>query len=155
MTEIGTLSIYIREKIDEILSAVRGLTEEQLNEVPGLAGANSAFVIATHTFGNLRAFVIGIACGQGMSRNRPAEFASRGTYEELATAAGNLSRDIESALGDLDPARLPESFVPAQELWGEGEPREMTRRAALVHALEHAGIHLGHLHMTVALVRSN
>jgi uncharacterized damage-inducible protein DinB len=90
-----------------------------------------------------------------MSRDRPSEFKSRGTVEQLESAGRILSDEIEVALKGLDPARLPESFVPAQELWGEGKPREMTRRAALVHALEHAGIHLGHLHMTVALVRQS
>jgi hypothetical protein len=152
--EIDTYSRYIREKIADIHAALRGLSEDDLNRPPDLPGANSPYVIATHTFGNMRAWVLGIACGQDLRRDRPAEFASRGTYEELGVAACKLSGVIDEALQSLDPATLGDRFVPPQELWGEGEPREIARRDAFAHALEHAGIHLGHIHMTVALLRS-
>jgi hypothetical protein len=153
--ETETLSAYIREKIDEILAATGGLTKGQLNRALDLTGANSPFVIATHTFGNLRSFTLGIACGRDLSRDRPSEFRARGTYEELAAAGRNLSHEIEAALREINPATLCDSLVPAQELWGEGQPREITRRAALVHTLEHAGIHLGHLQVTVELLRQS
>jgi hypothetical protein len=151
--EIETYSQYIREKITEIHAALAGLTNEDLNRAPELSGANSPFVIATHTFGNIRAWVLGIVCGQDLSRDRPAEFACLGSYEELGVASCNLSGEVEAALQGLDPLTLDDRFVPSRKLWGEGEPREITRRAGLVHVLEHAGIHLGHIHMTVELLR--
>lgn len=152
--EIDTYSRYIREKIAQIHTALRDLSEDQLNRAPDLPGANSAYVIATHTFGNMRAWVLGIICGQDLRRDRPAEFASRGTYQELSKAACELSGEIAAALQELDPATLGDRFVPAQELWGEGDPVELERRGCLAHVLEHAGIHLGHIQMTVELLKA-
>lgn len=152
--EVDTYSRYIREKITQLHVALKGLSEDDMNRAPGLPGANSPYVIVTHTLGNIRAWVLGITCRQGLSRDRPAEFRSRGTYEELGLAASKLSSEIEAALEKLDPKTLSDRFVPSQELWGEGTPVEFERRACLAHVLEHAGIHLGHLHMTLALLQT-
>jgi uncharacterized damage-inducible protein DinB len=152
--EIDIYSRYIREKIAQIHFALSDLREDELNRAPDLPGANSAYVIATHTFGNMRAWVLGIICGIDLRRDRPAEFASRGTYQELGKAACELSREIEAALQELDPATLGDRFVPAQELWGEGDPVELEPRACLAHVLEHAGTHLGHIQMTVELLKA-
>ena len=151
--EIETYSQYIREKIADIHSALGGLTEDELNQAPDLPGANSPFVIASHTYGNIRAGVLGIVCGQHVVRDRPAEFAARGNHEELAVAAHELSGEVGAALKGLDPDTLDDRFVPSQNQWGEGEPPEFTRRSELVHVIEHAGIHLGHIHMTVGILK--
>jgi uncharacterized damage-inducible protein DinB len=150
--EIETYSNYIRKQIADIHAALKGLTNAQLNQRPDVPGANSAYVIATHVLGNIRAWVLGIACGQPLRRDRPAEFASSGTYEELGKAACALSGEISEALEALDPSTLDDRFVPSQELWGEGEPDEISRREALAHVLEHAAMHLGQVHLTRDLV---
>ncbi|MGI8424648.1 MAG: DinB family protein [Chloroflexota bacterium] len=152
--EIESLSRYLRIKINEALAAGEGLSEVDLNRAPPVPGANSAFVIATHVLGNMRAFVLGIACGREMRRDRPAEFRSRGTHAELRAAGRALSREIETALAGLEAATLDDRFVPAQELYGEGETHEMSRREALLHPLEHAAIHLGRILLTADLLRS-
>ncbi|HLC29049.1 MAG TPA: DinB family protein [Dehalococcoidia bacterium] len=136
--EIETYSTYIRKQVADVRDALKGLSDEQLNRAPGVEGSNSAYVIATHILGNARAWVLGIACGQPLRRDRPAEFSSQGTYEALAA---------------LDPSRLDERLVPSQELWGEGfEPTKISRREALAHVLEHASMHLGQIHITRDLV---
>ncbi len=146
--EIETYSRHIREQVAAVHAALAGLSDEQLNRRPPVPGANSAYVIATHVFGNARAWVVGIACGQPLGRDRPGEFASGGTYGELGKAAGALSGEIDAALAALDPARLDARLTPSPELWGEGEPHEITVREALVHVLEHASIHLGQVQLT-------
>ncbi len=152
--EIETYSKYIRKQIVDVVATLEGLSEEQLNRRPEVPSANSGFVIATHVFGNARAWVLGIACGHPLGRDRPAEFASRGTYEDLVEEAGALSGEIGEALGALEPSRLDERLVPSQELWGEGEPYEVSRREALAHVLEHASMHLGQAQLTADWVRS-
>jgi uncharacterized damage-inducible protein DinB len=152
--EVDTYSRYIREKIAQIHFALSALREDELNRAPDLPGGNSAYVIATHTFGNMRAWVLGIICGRDLRRDRPAEFASRGTYQELGKMACELAGEIEAALQELDPATLGDRFVPVRELWGEGDPVELERRGCLAHVLEHAGIHLGHIQMTVELLKA-
>jgi uncharacterized damage-inducible protein DinB len=150
--EIETYSKYIRKQIVDIQTALRPLTDEQLNQRPDVPGANSGYVIATHVLGNARAWILGIACGQPLSRDRPAEFASSGTYDALGKAASALSDETIEALAGLDPSTLDDRFVPPQELWGEGEPHEIARREALAHVLEHASMHLGQIHVTRDLV---
>ncbi len=150
--EIETYSRHIREHIGGIHAALGGVSDEQLNRQPLISGANSAYVIATHVFGNARAWVLGIACGQPLGRDRPAEFASRGTYAELGQAACQLSGEVEAALAVLAPARLDVRLTPSPELWGEGEPHEISVREALVHVREHASIHLGQVQLTRDIV---
>jgi uncharacterized damage-inducible protein DinB len=152
VSEIETYSKYIRKQIADIHEALSGLSEEQLNRAPDVQCANSGFVIATHVFGNARAWVLGIVCGQALRRDRPAEFVSSGTYDALGKAAAELSAEIEEALAEIDPTTLDDRFVPAQELWGEGEPHEITRREGLAHVLEHASMHLGQIQVTRDLV---
>jgi uncharacterized damage-inducible protein DinB len=151
--EIDTYSHYIREKVAQLNAVLEGLSDDDLNRAPDLPGANSPYVIVTHVLGNMRAWVLGIICGQDLHRDRPAEFRSTGTRDEIDLAARSLSREMESALQKLDPIMLSDRFIPPQELWGEGDPVELERRACLAHVLEHAGIHLGHLHMTLELPR--
>lgn len=147
--EIETYSKYILKQIADIQEALKGLSDEQLNRRPDVRGANSCYVIATHVLGNARAWVLGIACGQVLRRDRSAEFASHGTYEEMGKAADALSGEIEAALAVFDPMRLDERLVPSRELWGEGfEPHEISRREALAHVLEHASMHLGQIQVT-------
>jgi uncharacterized damage-inducible protein DinB len=152
--EVATYSKYLREKIAQIHAALGDLTEDELNSAPKVPGANSGFVIATHTCGNVRAWVLGIVCGENVRRDRPAEFVSRGTYAELGTAARKLLAEVDDALRKLDASTLGDRFVPTQELWGEGVPTEYERRDCLAHVLEHAAIHLGHIHMTVQLLKA-
>ena len=136
--EIRRTALTYRKQVADVRDALKGLSDEQLNRAPGVEGSNRAYVIATHILGNARAWVLGIACGQPLRRDRPAEFSSQGTYEALAA---------------LDPSRLDERLVPSQELWGEGfEPTKISRREALAHVLEHASMHLGQIHITRDLV---
>jgi len=150
--ESETYSKYVRKQIADIHAALKGLSDEQLNQRPDVDGANSGYVIATHVLGNARAWILAIACGQPLSRDRPTEFASSGTSEALGKAAAALSSEIDEALAGLDPSTLDDRFVPAQELWGEGEPHEIARREAMAHVVEHAAMHLGQIHMTRDLV---
>jgi len=84
-----------------------------------------------------------------IGRDRPAEFASSGNdAAQLVASIDRTIIEIESALRDLDPARLDVRLVPAQELWGEGPPQEISVRDAILRVIGHASLHLGHMHVT-------
>jgi hypothetical protein len=146
--EIEAYSRQIRSLLERVLASLEGLSEGQLNWRPPIEGANSVYVIAAHTVGNARAWVLGIACGRDMGRDRPAEFRASGLYAALAADARQLSSEIETALGALPASALDRRLVPSPELWGDEEVREISVRQALIEVVEHASIHLGELHVT-------
>ncbi len=147
-SEIEMYSRWIRSLSKRVVASLEGLSEAQMNWRPPMEGANSAYVIAAHTLGNARTWVLGIACGQSIQRDRPAEFRSGGSYTEIVDETRALSAEIETALAGLPASALERRKVPSQELWGEGEPYEMSVRQALIAVIEHASIHLGQLHIT-------
>jgi uncharacterized damage-inducible protein DinB len=146
--EIREYHDSIATRLSQICDALDGLSADQLNWRP-LPGGNSAWVLATHTLGNARAWVLGIACGQPVGRDRPAEFASSGS--DAAALRGESERFLSAmaaALDGLTPADLERRLVPAKELWGENQPHEISVRYALLQVIEHASLHMGHLHVT-------
>jgi hypothetical protein len=146
--EIETYSNQIRSILERAVASLEGLSEAQINWRPPIEGGNSGYVIVEHTLGNARSFVLGIACGQPLRRDRPTEFRSSGSYDDLAEEAQKLLREIEAALAGLDASELEKRLVPSLELWGEGEVSEISVRQAILHVIEHASIHLGQLQIT-------
>jgi len=151
--ESEAYSRQIRSLLERVYGCLEGLSESQLNWRPPIDGFNSAYVIAAHTLGNARTWVLGIACGRDMGRDRLAEFRAAGSYAELAGVTRELSAEIEAALSALPASALERRIVPSQELWGEGEAYEISIRQALIEVIEHASIHLGELHIARDLVR--
>jgi hypothetical protein len=147
--ELSAYRASIDSRIEQICAGLDGLTAAQLNYRPPMPGANSAWVLATHTLGNACAWALGIACGQPQRRDRPAEFASAGGDAAAFRAdAAAFSREMAVAFTQLAPADLDRRFVPAKESWGESEPHEINVRLALLQVVEHASLHLGHLQAT-------
>jgi uncharacterized damage-inducible protein DinB len=147
--EIESYSRQIRSILERVCACLDGLSEAQLNRRPPVDGANSVYVIAAHTLGNARAWVLGIACGRPLERDRPAEFRASGRdAAELTAQARRLLDEIEAALAGLSPSALDRRLLPPQSLWGEGVPQEISVREAILHVVEHASIHLGQLQIT-------
>jgi hypothetical protein len=136
--EIEGYRRQIQSLLDRVCACLEGLSAAQLNWRPPMHGANSAYVIAAH-----------IACGRPIERDRPAEFEASGPDAAgLRAQAQRLSDDIDAALAALAPSALDQRLLPAKSLWGEGEPREISVRQALLEVVEHASIHLGQLQIT-------
>ena len=151
-TEVKNFDEFLRGLIGGIGETLDGLTDEQVNWTPSLMEANSLCVIATHALECARSYVLDIACGLDVGRDRPAEFAAKKGAEELRALARELGPAIGRALAEMDVARLEFRSVPRQEVWGQGETREVSGRWALAHMVEHLAIHLGQMHVTRDLV---
>ena len=151
------LTTYAQERrwiLDQISRTVDGLTEQQLNWRPSSGTANSAYAIASHVVGSTRVYALGFGCGQTVTRDRSAEFATSGSSsQDLVIALGQLADEITTALATLAPATLDECLWPTRELWGTGQVREISRREALVESIRHAALHLGELRLTRDLAR--
>ena len=155
--EIASYEESIRTRLEAVVACLDGLTEAQINWRPTVAEGNSLYALAAHTLGNARAWVLGIACGVEMRRDRPAEFASSGAdVSRLRAEVTSLTAQIANALGAMTQEQFERRFVPPQELWGGGNPaHEITPRYALLHVVEHASLHLGHAELTRDLARAN
>ena len=147
--EVETYARELDWILDQICTALNGLTPAQLDWRPSTGAANSASAIASHVVGSTRVYALGFGCGGKVQRDRPAEFAASGADAgELITGIRQLSREIAAALAGLTPAELERRIRPPHELWGRGQPREISRRDALVESIRHAALHLGELRLT-------
>ncbi|MEE8337468.1 MAG: DinB family protein [Dehalococcoidia bacterium] len=147
--EVTVYASQLSSLLRRLAGTVEGLSEAELNWRPPAPDANSAFVIATHMVANMEAWVLGIVCGEPISRDREAEFAAAGAdAAPLVAAAEALSERFEAALGRLAPDRLDELLTPDPTLWGTGAPSEISARRALVGAIVHNAGHIGHLEVT-------
>jgi uncharacterized damage-inducible protein DinB len=146
----------IQRLLDRLCGAIDGLSEEQLNWKPPIPDGNSIFVIATHMLGNAEAWALGIACEQPIERDRAAEFRSTGpSAAPLIERARELSQQLEQALNKLSAVELDRVREVSQSHWGVGVTDSITGREALLHVIEHAANHLGHIEVTrdLALAR--
>ena len=125
-----------------IEAAVADLPAEALDWKPA-PDMNSVTVLLTHTAGALRYWVGDVAGGRPSGRVRAAEFETRDV--DAAELMARLRAAVDFAgevLGELDPAGLGETRTMGQ--------KDETHSVgwALLHALEHTGIHTGHIQMT-------
>jgi DinB family protein len=147
--EIETYARELGWILDQVSSALGGLTAAQLDWRPSTGAANSLYAIASHVVGSTRVYALGFGCGRPVARDRAAEFAAAGADPgELVATIRQLARELDAALAALPPAELDMRIVPAQELWGTGQPREISRRDALVESIRHGALHLGELRLT-------
>jgi hypothetical protein len=147
--EIEVYGGRIRALLERVCACLDGLSEAQLNWRPPMHDANSIYVIAAHTIGCARAFVLGIACGQDVKRDRAAEFRASGPdATDLTAQVRRLLDDMDVALAALAPSALDQRLLPPKSLFGEGEPRELSVREVLLDVVEHTSLHLGQLQIT-------
>jgi hypothetical protein len=146
----------IRDRISQIRQLVEPMTAKQANWKAPFGEMNSVWALAEHAMGNARAWIIGIAAGNNIGRDRPGEFASSGEHiSTLLSKIDRITTDVVQALSGIDPGRLDIRLTPAQELWGEGPPQDISVRDAIVQVIEHLSLHLGHMQVTRDLATSH
>jgi uncharacterized damage-inducible protein DinB len=123
--------------------ALEGLPAAALNWRPleGDESTNSLAMTAAHMAGSERFWVGEVAGERPAHRDREAEFhvtaGSAGDLTALLDQALAVSRE---SLGSLAPAKLDETVTTRD--------RTVTRRWAVLHAIEHIAVHLGHMQLT-------
>ena len=147
--EIQAISGQLQRILNAVCASLDGLSDAQLNWRLPISGGNSIYAIAAHTLGNARGWVLGIACGQPVERDRPAEFRASGPDAgALQADAASLAKEIDAALSALSPSDLDRRVMPLAKYWGDGNPHEISVREALLHVVEHAALHLGQIQIT-------
>lgn len=141
--------------LNQFTTNVRECPADLLTSRPQKNDGNTLLVIAKHATSVTRAYVLGLACGVPVTRDREREFIV--AAEERAAVIRSLETtavEVREALAGLEPSHLGMPFVPDKSLYGLGEPRKMTSREAIVENIRHLGIHLGELRLTRSLLDS-
>lgn len=145
--EAQVLWRFISDSVDRLVECLDGLAAEDLNWSP-LPAANSLYVLATHTMGNVRKNVLGGLCDEPVERDRDAEFAARGDSPEALQAGWRELRDrISERIAGLPPSRID----GMQEFSGRGR---IASREAMIIVARHAAEHLGHAELTRDLLKA-
>jgi hypothetical protein len=135
---------------DQALAQHEGIPDDDLNDwkpAQGLEDINTFYALATHLVGAGEFWVLHAAGGRNLQRDRPAEFRARGDLTSLKTRYERWlsdSRDVLSALTEADVSRIFERDADPQS--GSRAVR-WTVADCLIHAVEHTGVHVGHLHI--------
>jgi DinB family protein len=144
---IDALREVLEESLGELRKGLAGLSPERLNARPAGGDTNSVAVIVAHALGSTRSW-LSLAVGAPMpERDRPAEFRA---VADDGFAALTEER-IAACLALLDGATWDPSRVGTAD-WTR-PPETRTAAYAASHALSHLGEHVGHLHMTLELLR--
>ena len=136
---------YISSSVDQLIATMDDLTAAEINWSP-IGDANSLYVLATHTMGNVTQNLLGVLCGQPVQRERDAEFAAQGdTPDALRTQWQTLRARIQAQLEQLDVAALNQPHTHP----GRGE---LTGREVLIVVARHSAEHMGQAFLTRDLV---
>ncbi|HBY07419.1 MAG TPA: hypothetical protein DEH22_06405 [Chloroflexi bacterium] len=130
----------------EILSAIESLPPEALDWTPlreTSGDLNSISVLVTHLCGAERYWIGDVACGDPSGRVRADEFEVQGLSTEVL--AHKIETATAYACAALENLSLAELEVEKSRL---RNGRAVSAGWALLHALEHTAIHLGHIQIT-------
>jgi hypothetical protein len=122
--------------------AIKGLSVEALDWTPG-PDMNSLCVLIVHTTGATRFLVGDVITGISSNRDRPAEFRASGLAEAaLKVKLAESKEFVRGVLDTLTPDDLTKTrFMPERN-------KTYTYAEAILHALEHIGLHVGHAQIT-------
>lgn len=127
---------------DEFKKALQGISTEELDWAPLSVDANSATVLTTHVAGTQIGWVHQVVGGMDITRDRDAEFATRGaTLDELEALLNRTASTTRTVIDGLSTADL-------HKLHETADGQRVTTRWAILHTMEHIAQHLGHLTLT-------
>jgi len=143
--ETRSLAIVLERIVRNAMAQFRDISDTDLNRPLELPESNTALVLATHLIGSVEYWVLQQAGGQDVHRERSAEFRATGTAAELVTRYERWLTAMQQLFQTLPEDRLDQ---PA----GVSYDEPITVRDALLHAVEHAALHQGHLELTRQLL---
>jgi len=151
-TELQEYMAFFADYPREVAGLLDGLTAAELNWRPLETGdqdvTNSLAVLVTHAAGSIEDWVVNVAGGQPVARNRAAEFLARASdVESLRQRLAAACAAAGQALQTLRPEQLDETVKAGD--------RQVTRRWALLHSVRHSTLHLGHIQLTRQLCEAH
>ena len=143
---VDTALVRLLAKADELVDAGG---DELLGRRPDLKGANSVYALVTHCCGVMERWGGEVIAGREIHRDRAAEFTATGTIGQLEELVAAQLRRWREDLAVFDAGAVPRGPVERYE----GEPEVITQGFVLLHVIEELYQHLGHVDLTVDLLR--
>src|SRR3954453_1305254 len=150
MGEGAQFAVVLERIARDVMHQLDGLPDEVLNRPVPLPGANTLYAIATHLAGATEFWAVQQASGRDAGRNRLAEFHATGDGASLMARYERLIALVHDALDALPGGALddPPPQPPAEYRGTGGLGDTLTLRGCLLHAVEHAALHQGHIQIT-------
>jgi uncharacterized damage-inducible protein DinB len=130
---------------EEIAKTMEGLSPAALDWPPA-PEANSISVLVHHVAGSERYWIGDVVMQESSNRDREAEFRARGV--EAKALKAKLDDSLAYARAALAKLTLDDL---AQTRRVQRSGRTVTVAYALLHALEHAREHVGHIQLTAQM----
>jgi uncharacterized damage-inducible protein DinB len=138
-----------------VLRELEHVPDDLLNQPVPVSEANTLFALATHLVGAGEFWVLTLAGGRVVARDRDAEFRASGSYADLAQRYHAWIGDVREVLAlELAPGALDRLAEPPVQYRGSIGDQPMTVRACVLHAIEHSALHLGQIQLTRSLLSS-
>ena len=132
---------HLRRLITWYLEALDPLTEEEFAWQPPAEQSNSLAAICSHAISSAEWWVLSCVGTGPIERDRDAEFGNLPTWAELRPRFVSFLANAEALLTGMTSDQLAAiSRHPAGD--------RMNRRC-LTHTVEHLGLHLGHVEVTI------
>jgi uncharacterized damage-inducible protein DinB len=131
-----------------VLVQLQDLSDEDLNRPVTLPEANTLFALATHLVGAGEFWVLVLAGGRSIPRDRPAEFRASGSLSDLTGRYQRWIADVHEVLDALPPDQMERHIDPSRIRSSPLASEEVSVREALLHAVEHSALHLGQIQIT-------
>ncbi len=144
--EAGSFCRFLSQTLDQFVQVMDGLSVEELNWRPSAPDANSIYVLASHTLGNVRWSTLELLGGQQVHRDREAEFQSIADASNASMPAWPALRtELEGVMTRLAAEAMDKRI--AHPIFGDLSGREV-----LIVVIRHAAEHLGHAQVTRDLI---
>ncbi len=129
----------------DFIATFDDLPDEALDWIPGEA-MNSFVILVVHVTASARYWIGDAAMGEPSDRHRSEEFQAQGlSRDALKARFAALEAYTRGAMQRLNVGDFA-ALRPVQN--SAGENYQVTVGYALLHALEHTGLHLGHAQIT-------
>ena len=150
--EARHFAVDLERIVRRALDQFKDISESDLNRSLALPESNNAFVLATHLIGSAEYWVLQLAGGHDVQRDRLAEFRAIGTGATLAARYERWLAAMQSLLPTLPDEQLDRVVQVEPSYHPSLDETPMTLRDALLHAIEHCALHQGHLELTRQLL---
>jgi len=148
LSEAMQFAVVLERIGRDVLAQLSGISNTDLNRPLPLPETNSLFALATHLVGAGEFWVLVLVGEQTIPRDRAAEFYATGALPDLVTRYERWMTAVHQVLDPLPDAKMGQIVGPPVVYRYSSDDGPTRVRDALLHAVEHSALHLGHIQIT-------